>query len=178
MIGSFDGKVPQIPVSAFVAPTAAVIGDVTLGENVGCYFGAVLRGDEAPILVGDHSNIQDNAVVHCDRGIPTRIGSRVTVGHSAILHSCDVGDAVLIGMGAIVLNRAVIGHGSIIAAGSVVREGEIIPPLSLYAGAPAVFKKKLDPDRQGIIEENAEEYVRLAQMYRRGGEDYVSADHK
>lgn len=167
MIEAFQGKTPFISPTAFVASTAAVIGDVTLDQQTGVFFGAVLRGDEAPIFVGKCSNIQDNAVVHCDRGIPTRIGENVTVGHSAIIHSCEIKDAVLIGMGAIVLNGAIIGEGSIIAAGSVVKEGEIIPPYSLYAGSPAIFKKQLDPKRRTVIEENAQEYVRLAEEYKK-----------
>lgn len=166
MLDGFQGMMPSVSDSAFIAPTAVVVGDVTIGEHTGVFFGAVLRGDEAPISVGKNSNIQDNAVVHCDRGIPVRIGDHVTVGHSAIIHSCEIKDAVLVGMGAIVLNKAVIGEGSIIAAGSVVKEGEIIPPYSLYAGSPAVFKKQLDPQRRSKIEDNAMEYVRLAAAYK------------
>jgi carbonic anhydrase/acetyltransferase-like protein (isoleucine patch superfamily) len=166
MIGGFQGKMPSVSELAYVAPSAAVIGDVTLADHVGVFFGAVLRGDEAPIHVGKNSNIQDNAVVHCDRDIPVRIGEYVTVGHSAIIHSCEVQDAALIGMGAIILNRAVIGEGSIIAAGSVVKEGEIVPPYTLYAGSPAIFKKQLDPQRRSLIEDNAREYIRLAATYK------------
>ena len=128
MIYEWNGKCPIVHAEAFVAPNTSVIGDVILEEGANCWFGAVLRGDEAQIVVGKGSNIQDNAVVHCDAGVPVRIGEYVTVGHNAILHSCEVDDGAMIGMGAVVLNGAKIGKGAIVAAGSTVLEKMEIPP--------------------------------------------------
>ena len=156
---------PTVDSTAFIAPNASVIGKVTLKEGASCWHGAVLRGDEAEIIVGKNSNVQDNSVVHCDRDVPVIIGENVTVGHGVILHSCTIGDAAMIGMGAIVLSRAVVGEGAIIAAGSVVKEGEIVPPYALYAGTPAVFKKQLDPSRRELTVANADEYVKLSHAY-------------
>ena len=119
-----------------MAPTATVIGDVLLGAETGIWFGAVLRGDRDRIEIGAGSNVQDNAVVHTSRGFPARIGKEVSVGHGAILHGCTIGDRVLVGMGAIVMNGAVVGEDSIIAAGAVVTEGSAIPPGSVVMGVP------------------------------------------
>lgn len=166
MLYSFHGMWPSLEGNAYVAPTASVIGDVLLAEGSSCWFGAVLRGDEAKISLGRNSNIQDNAVVHCDKGVPTVIGSSVTVGHGAVLHSCTIGSGALIGMGSIVLGGAIVGEGAIVAAGAMVKEGEVIPPNTLYAGIPARFKKELDCVRGHAIEENAMEYVNLINDYR------------
>ena len=162
---SYRGIWPSVDDGVYIAPTAAVIGDVSLGAGSSVWFGAVLRGDEAPIRLGKNSNIQDNSVVHCDRGIPVTIGDYVTVGHTVILHSCTVGDGAMIGMGAVVLNGAVIGEGAIVAAGAVVKEGQEIPPFTLFAGIPAVLKKQLDPSRKQATIENSMEYVRLGTEY-------------
>lgn len=162
---SYRGIWPSAQDGVYIAPTAAVIGDVSLGAGSSVWFGAVLRGDEAHISLGRNSNIQDNSVVHCDRGIPAVIGDYVTVGHNVILHSCTVGDAAMIGMGAVVLNGAVIGEGAVVAAGAVVKEGQEIPPFTLFAGIPAVFKKQLDPSRKQATIENSMEYVRLGTEY-------------
>lgn len=166
MINSFRGIWPVLEDNAYVAPTASVIGDVSLAAGSSCWFGAVLRGDEAKIILGKNSNIQDNSVVHCDRDVPVIIGENVTVGHGVILHSCTIGDNAMIGMGAVVLSRAVIGAGSVVAAGAVVREGENIPPNSLFAGVPATFKKELGPAVKQANIDNAMEYVHLAIDYR------------
>lgn len=165
MLYSFKGIWPALEGSAYVAPTASVIGDVVLGDASSCWFGAVLRGDEARICLGKNSNIQDNSVVHCDKDIPVIIGENVTVGHGVILHSCTIGDCAMIGMGAVVLSRAVIGEGAVVAAGAVVREGEIIPPNTLFAGIPATFKKELGTSVLAANIENAMEYVNLAHEY-------------
>ena len=149
----------------FVAPTATVIGDVALGVDTGIWFGAVLRGDRARIEVGAGSNIQDNAVVHTSRGFPARIGREVSVGHGAILHGCTIGDRVLVGMGAIVMNGAVVGEDTIIAAGAVVTEGTAIPPGSVVMGVPAKVMKPASPDQKEGIRKNAESYIRLAKSY-------------
>lgn len=128
-------------------------------------FGAVLRADMDRIVIGEGSNIQDNVTVHTDFGIPMILGKNVSVGHNAVLHGCTVEDNCLIGMGAIVLNRAVIGEGSLIAAGTVVLEGTVIPPNSLVAGVPGKVRRELtDEEREGIIQ-NAANYVTLSRKY-------------
>jgi carbonic anhydrase/acetyltransferase-like protein (isoleucine patch superfamily) len=152
----------------FVAPTAMVTGDVTLGEETGIWFGAVIRGDRDRIEIGAGSNIQDNAVVHTSRGYPARIGKEVSVGHGAILHGCTIGDRVLVGMGAIVMNGAVVGEDSIIAAGAVVTEGTVIPPGSVVMGVPAKVVKQATPVQRENIRKNAESYIELAKSYQHG----------
>ena len=163
---SFDGNNPTVATSAYVAPSAELIGRVTVGENSCVLFNAVLRGDTEQITLGDGSNIQDGVVVHADPGFPATIGAGVSVGHNATLHGCTIANNVLIGMGATVLNGASIGEGSLVAAGSVVLEGKVIPPRSLVAGIPASVKRELsDKEYQGVVE-NAEHYVALAEKYR------------
>ena len=132
----------------FIAPTATVIGDVSLGADTGIWFGAVVRGDKDRIEIGNGSNIQDNAVVHTSKGYPTLIGKEVSVGHGAILHGCTISDRVLVGMGAIVMNGAVVGEDSIIAAGAVVTEGAVIPPGSVVMGVPGKVVKQATPNRR------------------------------
>jgi carbonic anhydrase/acetyltransferase-like protein (isoleucine patch superfamily) len=152
----------------FVAPTATVVGDVTLGEETGIWFGAVLRGDKDRIEIGAGSNIQDNAVVHTSSGFPARIGREVSVGHGAILHGCTIGDRVLVGMGAIVMNGAVVGEDTIIAAGAVVTEGTTIPRGSVVMGVPAKVVKQATPGQMENIRKNAGSYIELAKSYRHG----------
>jgi len=152
----------------FVAENATVIGDVTLGEEVSIWFGAVVRGDKSRIEIGCGSNIQDNAVVHTTTGFPVTIGRNVSVGHGAILHGCTIKDDVLVGMGAIVMNGAVIGEGSIIGAGAVVTEGKEMPASSLILGVPAKVIKQTDAAQREQIVHNAREYVKLAGRYRNG----------
>jgi len=154
--------------AAYVAPTATIIGKVTLGEETGIWFGAVLRGDRDRIEIGAGSNVQDNAVVHTSRGFPARIGKEVSVGHGAILHGCTIGDRVLVGMGAIVMNGAVVGEDSIIAAGAVVTEGSAIPPGSVVMGVPGKVVKQATPAQKENIRKNAESYIGLAKSYRHG----------
>jgi len=151
-----------------VAPTATVTGDVSLGEDTGIWFGAVLRGDRDRIEIGAGSNVQDNAVVHTSRGFPARIGREVSVGHGAILHGCTIGDRVLVGMGAIVMNGAMVGEDSIVAAGAVVTEGTVIPPGSVVMGVPAKVVKQATPDQKEGIRRNAGSYIALARSYRHG----------
>lgn len=162
----FEGNVPQIEPDVFVAPTAAIIGRVTLAEHVSVWFGAVLRGDEAPISIGPRSNIQDNCVIHGETHQGTWLGSDVTVGHGAILHDCTIGDNVLIGMGAIILSGTTIGAGAIVAAGAVVKEKSAIPPNVLVAGCPATIKGPLSPNSQNWSARAAEDYLRLVARYR------------
>lgn len=156
---------PIVPASTFVANSATVLGAVTLGEKVSIWFGAVLRGDINAIVVGDESNVQDNAVLHNADEFPCILGKRVTVGHSAIVHACTVEDEVLIGMGATILDGAVIGARSIIGAGAVVTGNKIIPPGSLVLGAPAKVVKTLTEKEQSEIRLWADKYVAVSRTY-------------
>jgi len=158
-----DGKVAGTPL--FVAGNATVIGDISLGDGVGIWFGAVLRADKDRISIGDRSNIQDNCVVHTSKGFPVTLGKEVSVGHGAILHGCTIDDQVLIGMGAIVLNGARIGKGSLIGAGALVREGMEIPEGSVVVGVPGKVIKQTDAAQQQQIMANAASYVELAKEY-------------
>jgi carbonic anhydrase/acetyltransferase-like protein (isoleucine patch superfamily) len=153
----------------FMAGNATVTGDVTIGNHVGIWFGAVVRADKDRIIIGDRSNIQDNCVVHTSKGFPVTIGSDVSIGHGAILHGCTIDNRVLIGMGAIILNGAKIGNGSIIGAGSVVTEGKDIPPNSVVIGVPGKIVRQTDPDQQQHIVTNAASYVELAREYANHG---------
>ena len=149
----------------FVAGNATIIGDITIGNQVGIWFGAVIRGDRDRIIIGDRSNIQDNCVVHTSKGFPVIIGDEVSVGHGAILHGCVIHDRVLVGMGAIVLNGAKIGGGSIIGAGAVITEGKEIPPNSVVIGVPGKIVKQTHAVQQQHILNNAISYVELAMEY-------------
>jgi carbonic anhydrase/acetyltransferase-like protein (isoleucine patch superfamily) len=166
LILALNGSAPVIPDSAWIAPNATLVGSITLGERASVFYGAVLRADMDIITIGDDTNLQDNVTVHVDYGVPAHIGARVSVGHGAILHGCIVEDDCLIGMGATVLNRAVIGTGSLVAAGSVVLEDTVIPPRSLVAGVPAKVRRAITDDEFAKIQLNADNYLR------------ISADHK
>ncbi len=157
----YRGKSPVIHKGAFVAPNAVIIGDVLIEENASVWYGAVLRGDMAPIRVGASSNIQDNATVHTDTGKPSIIGENVTVGHNAVIHGCTIDDCSLIGIGAIVLNSARVKSGAVVAAGSLVKEGVEVPANKLVAGVPAEVKKELDGSIDQL-KEHAGHYVKLA----------------
>lgn len=150
--------------TAWVAPTATVCGDVTLGAQANVWYSAVLRADQEQITIGKGSNIQDNAVVHGDAGNDVTVGDYVTVGHGAILHGCTVEDSCLIGMNAVVLDHAVVGEGSIVGAGAVVSSGMIIPPMSLVVGIPAKVKKNLTKEDVAANVENAMEYLALTEQ--------------
>jgi carbonic anhydrase/acetyltransferase-like protein (isoleucine patch superfamily) len=152
--------------SAYIAPGAVVVGDVTLEENASVWFCAVLRGDTEPIRVGRGSNIQDGAVLHADPGSPCVIGAGVTVGHRAIVHGAQVGDNVVVGMGSIILNRAQIGENSIIAAGAIVTEEMAVPPGSLVMGVPAKVRRPLTDEEIARNRWAAEHYVANAKRYR------------
>ncbi len=158
----------QIHPTAFIAETATVIGEVTLGKESSVWFSAVLRGDSAPITIGEGTNVQDNAVIHVDEGMPAVIGNRVTIGHGAIIHGATVGDDVLIGMGAIILNGAKIGSHSIIAAGSVVPEGKVIPAHSMVMGLPARVVRKIKGEEIAKIGRGAKHYIEHVNKYRKG----------
>ncbi|MEU9667564.1 gamma carbonic anhydrase family protein [Streptomyces bobili] len=151
LIVGIGGREPKVDEEAFVAPTASVIGDVTLAAGASVWYGAVLRGDVERISVGAQSNIQDNCTLHADPGFPLTVGERVSVGHNAVVHGASVGDDCLIGMGATVLNGAVIGAGSLVAAQALVPQGMEVPPGSLVAGVPAKIRRELtEEERQGV----------------------------
>ena len=158
-------KNPTISSSAFVADNATVRGDVTLGERSSVFFGAVLRGDRAPITIGSGTNIQDNCVVHVDYDYPVVVGQNVTVGHGAILHGCTVGDNTLIGMGTTVLNGAVIGRDCIVGAGSLVPQGMVIPDGSMAFGSPAKIRRPLTEEEIANNRGTAALYCREAAEY-------------
>jgi len=160
-----DAK-PQVHPSAFIAPGADVIGDVTLAEESSVWFQAVLRGDINRIVIGPRSNVQDGAVVHLADDYGTFVGELVTVGHKAILHACTVADEVLVGMGAIVLDGAEIGARSIIGAGALITGGKKIPPGSLVLGSPAKVVRTLSLDEQAEIKGWAEKYVEVSRAFR------------
>ena len=162
----FAGRSPKIGKGAFVAPTASIIGDVEIGEGASIWFGAVLRGDEAGIRIGAHTSVQDNAVIHVYKGHDTIIEERVTIGHGAILEACHIRRGALIGMNAVVLNRAQVGEGAVIAAGSVVLEDQVIPAHALAAGAPAKVKKQLEGSAKTWIDVSSDAYIRLTGEYR------------
>jgi carbonic anhydrase/acetyltransferase-like protein (isoleucine patch superfamily) len=167
MIRPYGGKAPDLAQAAFVAPGAAVIGDVVLGEDASIWYQCAVRGDLNWIRIGRRTNIQDGSVIHVDAGRwPTRVGDEVTVGHRAILHGCTVEDLCLIGMGAVLLNDVVVGSGSLIAAGSVVLEGRQIPPNSLVAGVPAKVLRTLESEEVERFRESASRYVELAREHR------------
>ncbi|HEX2251228.1 MAG TPA: gamma carbonic anhydrase family protein [Gemmatimonadales bacterium] len=159
---------PNIHPSAFVAPTAAVMGDVTLGEDASVWYNAVLRGDMAPIVIGAQSNIQDGSVVHVDEGVPCTVGQRVGVGHRVILHGCTVGDDCLIGMGSVLLNGVTIGTGSVVAAGAVVPENMQVPARSLVMGVPGRIVRQVDPGLADRIAATWAHYVEEARAHRSG----------
>ena len=162
----FDGRAPTIDPTAWLAPTAVVIGQASIGADASIFYGAVVRADMAEIWLGPGSNLQDNSVVHTDFGFPTRIGAGVSVGHAAVVHGCTVEDDCLIGMNATVLNGAVIGAGSLVAAGSVVLQGTRIPPRSLVAGVPGKVRRELADDEYAGLMRNAEHYRALAAQHR------------
>ena len=166
MIGNFEDRHPDIQPGVFVAGTAVVIGDVTLGRGASVWYGAVLRGDSGAIRVGDGTNIQDGAVLHCDAEAPLTLGRGVTVGHGAVVHGAAVEDDVLIGMHATLLNGCVIGAGSVIGAGALVREGQVIPPRSVVVGVPGKVVRTVSDEQLEEIRRNAAHYIGLAEKYK------------
>lgn len=165
---------PTIHETAWTAPTATILGDVTLAEESSVWYGAVLRGDINRIVIGPRSNVQDGSVIHLADDYPTVVGELVTIGHKAILHACTVGDEVLVGMGAIVLDGAEIGARSILGAGALVTGGKVIPPGSLVLGSPARVVRALTLDEQAGIRVWAEKYVALSRAYREAEQAVVS----
>jgi carbonic anhydrase/acetyltransferase-like protein (isoleucine patch superfamily) len=159
------GILPVIHPSVFVADGAFVIGDVQLGEDVNVWFNAVLRGDINAIHVGSRTNIQDGAVLHVTRQLPIEIGSNVTVAHRVLLHGCRIGASSLIGMGAIILDKAEIGEQCLVAAGAVVRERSVIPPGTLVVGVPARVVRELTDEERQLIMQSAANYIDYARSY-------------
>ncbi|WP_329459114.1 gamma carbonic anhydrase family protein [Streptomyces sp. NBC_01497] len=157
---------PEVEESAWIAPGARLLGEVTVGSGSSVWYGVVLRADLAPITIGRDSNLQDNAVVHNDTGCPTVLGDRVSVGHTAVVHGAVIGDDCLIGMAAVVMNRARIGAGTLVAAGAVVPEGSVVPPGSLVVGVPGSVRRLLRAEETAKIRHNAELYRELAGRHR------------
>jgi carbonic anhydrase/acetyltransferase-like protein (isoleucine patch superfamily) len=160
------GKRPTVHPDAYIAPTAVLIGDVEIGAGASVWFGAVLRGDEAQISVGEGANIQDNAVIHCARNLPTVIERDASVGHSAQLEGCVVEQGAVVGMGATMLQRSRLGAGSLLAAGAVLGEGSEVPPGHMAAGVPATVKKPLDGSSGKWVGITAQHYRDRAVAYR------------
>lgn len=167
-IYELDGRTPSIAESAWVADSAQVMGDVTLGEGASVWFGAIARGDSDRIVVGAGSNIQDGSVLHADDGLPLVVGERVTVGHQVMLHGCTIGDESLIGIGAIVLNGVKIGKHCLVGAGSLVTEGKEFPDGSMIIGSPARVVRQLTPEQIEGLRKSAQHYMDNAQWYRKG----------
>ncbi|KQU74631.1 MULTISPECIES: gamma carbonic anhydrase family protein [unclassified Rhizobacter] len=159
---------PDIAASAWVADSARVIGNVSLGDDASVWFGVVVRGDTERIAIGRGSNIQDNSVVHADAGFPVSVGENVTVGHQAMLHGCTIGDHSLIGIQAVVLNGAKIGSHCLVGAGALVTEGQSFPDGSLILGTPARVVRQLSPEQMQGLEKSAAHYVENARRYRAG----------
>ncbi len=155
--------------SVFVAPSAAIFGEVTLGRHSSVWFNTVIRADMAPVSIGEYCNIQDNSVIHVDAGHPTILGDRVSVGHGAIIHGAEVGDNCIIGIGARLLNRSKVGECSIVGAGCVVTEGCVIPPFSLVLGIPGKVVKAVDSNLKEIIDQTCNNYLKLKEAYLRMG---------
>lgn len=160
LIQSIKGISPQLPSSCFLAENSTLIGDVKLGENCSIWYNAVVRGDVNSIEIGDETNIQDGAIIHCTyQKASTKIGNRVSIGHKAIVHGCTIHDDVLIGMGAIVMDHAVIESGSIVAAGAIVTAGTRVEAHSIFAGIPAKRLKTVSEDNLEMIKRTAKNYT-------------------
>lgn len=176
MIIPLDGKTPRVGRRVYLAPGAYVIGDCQLGDDVGIWFHAVLRGDVEPIVIGDRTNVQDGSVLHTDKGMPCILGNDVTVGHRAIVHGAQVGDGALIGMGATVLSGAIIGEGALVAAGSLVPEGREIPPGWLAMGIPAKPVRELTPQEVDRVKAGVIHYIEQKDSYRTGALGVSTSD--
>lgn len=163
---ALDFGAPRLDPTAFVAPTAVVVGAVTLGPRASIWYGAIARADAEVIEIGAGSNVQDGSTMHSDPGFPLVLGERVTVGHGVVLHGCRIDDEVLVGMGATVLNGAHIGSGSIVAAGAVVTQGMQVPPGSLVAGVPAKVRRQTTDDDRAAIVRNAASYTDRLDQHR------------
>lgn len=165
MLISFKEKSPAIAEETFIAENASIVGDVTIGKKSSVWYGAVIRGDFGSIEIGEGSNIQDCAVLHCDEGLPVKIGDNVTVGHGAIVHGATIASNVIIGMGSIVMNGATIGEDSVIGAGAVVTENMVVPAGSVAVGIPAKIAKNVPEFNHSMASLNAAEYAGLIPEY-------------
>ncbi len=161
-----NGSTPVVSPTAFVAPTATLVGRIALAAHASVWFGAILRGDNELIEVGAYSNVQDAAVLHTDMGYPLRIGERVTIGHQAMLHGCTIEEGALIGIQAVVLNGAVIGRHSLVGAGALITEGKVFPERSLILGSPAKVIRPLRDEEVARLLHAAEDYAQRAAHYR------------
>ncbi len=162
------GKNPQIDPQSWVAPNATIIGDVRLARNASIWWNATLRGDNAPISIGENSNIQDGSVLHTDEGIPLTIGRDVTVGHLVMLHGCTVGDGSLVGIGSVLLNRCAVGKECIVGANTLIPEGKIFPDRSLIVGSPGKVVRQLSDEEAARLAQSAAHYADNWQRYRSG----------
>ncbi|ALS23648.1 gamma carbonic anhydrase family protein [Paenibacillus naphthalenovorans] len=165
MIYSLGDVKPQLHPTAYTAPGAQLIGDITIGEESSVWFNSVLRGDNAPIVIGDRTNIQDGCTLHVDPGLPLHIGNKVSVGHNVILHGCTIHDGALIGMGAIVMNHAEIGEQALIAAGTLITEKKKIPPGVLVMGSPAKVVRELNEEDLRVLQFVSDHYVGQSRRY-------------
>ncbi len=163
-----EGVRPRVHPAAYVAPTAVLIGDVELGAGASVWFGAVLRADESSITIGEGTNVQDNAVIHCSHNLPTVIGANVTIGHAACLEGCVVEDGALVGTRSVMLQRSRLGAGALLAAGAVLAEGQAVPAGHLAAGVPAEVKKELSGSSANWVVRPAGHYQDSARRYRKG----------
>ncbi|TDD87042.1 gamma carbonic anhydrase family protein [Saccharopolyspora karakumensis] len=154
-----DARTPTIAPEAWIASSAVVVGAVTVGTESGVWYNAVVRADDEAVIIGPRTNVQDGSVIHADPGSPATIGGGVSIGHNATIHGCTIGDNVLIGMGATVMNNAEVGEDSLVAAGALVPERTVIPPRSLVAGVPAKIRRTLTDDEVDGIRANAAHYV-------------------
>ena len=168
MLIALGDRSPHVDESAWVAPTATVVGSVSLGEGASVWYGAVLRADNEPITIGARSNVQDNCSFHVDKGQPVTLGEGVSVGHNAVVHGATVEDHVLIGMGAVVMNGAVVGTESMVAAGCLVPQGTVVPPRSLIAGVPGKVRRELTDDEVAHLHRNARTYEEHRDLHRGG----------
>ncbi|ADQ40124.1 transferase hexapeptide repeat containing protein [Caldicellulosiruptor acetigenus I77R1B] len=167
MIVTYKGKIPKIAPSAFVAENAVIIGDVEIGENSSVWFGCVLRCEENRIIIGKNTNIQDLTTIHTDHCCSVIIGDNVTVGHNVVLHGCEIGNNVLIGMGSIIMNGSKIGDNCLIGAGSLITQNTVIPPNTLVFGRPAKVIRELTPEEIEKIAISAKEYIELSNEYKK-----------
>lgn len=165
----YEGKLPRVHETAWIAETAVLVGDVEIGEESSIWYGCVLRGDEMPVRIGKRTNVQDGSILHIEGGkFPCILGDDVSVGHGAIVHGCEVGNGALIAMGAIVLNNVKVGEGAVIGAGALVPENKEIPPGTLWVGTPAKFVRELREDERERFRKTPQVYAHLKERYRRG----------
>lgn len=167
LVKSVRGYSPKFGANCFLADNATVVGEVVMGENCTVWFNAVVRGDVHSITIGDNTNIQDGAVIHCTyQKAKTTIGNNVSIAHNAIVHGCTIEDNVLIGMGAIVMDDAIVGSNSVIAAGAVVLAGTVVEPGSIYAGMPAKKVKEISEEMKAVIQRTAKNYPMYAEWFK------------